>query len=261
MRLNISFFNRLIALLVLQSFTQVQAQLLSDRQMDVEVGAFTQRCIAETTSSTNLTKRDVAEGCRCIGIVFFKGLTVADLEFILSIGVSNQLVVNRRNSAVQYCRRWLEKQQTSLPPNSLFSEDSTAIVGDDTPAPSQYGGGAQTPNWQPSGNLAAPVGQTANINGVICTMDAGGLFRCNNGISCSIDAGGLSRCNDGSFSSTDSLGLTRFGDGTTATTNSGGLTRFSNGLTCDTDSMGLTRCNDGTTCSTDRMGLTRCNKQ
>jgi len=261
-RLNISFFDRLIALLALLSFTQVQAQLLSDREMDVEVGAFTQRCITETTtSSTNLTKRGVDEGCNCIGIVFFKGLTVADLKFILSTGVSNQLVVNRKNSAVQYCRGWLEKQQASLPPNSLFFESSAAIDGGNTPSPSQYGAGAQTPNWQPSGNLAAPVGQTASINGMTCTMDAGGLFRCNNGVSCSIDAGGLSRCSDGSSSSTDSLGLTRFSDGTAATTNSGGLTRFSNGLTCDTDRMGLTRCNDGTTCSTDSMGLTRCNKK
>lgn len=261
MKFKILFFEQLFVLLALLYSTQAHAQLLSDKQISIEVGAFTHSCVSGTPSSTNLTKRGIYENCRCMGTVFFKGLTTADLEYIRSKGVSNQLVVNRNLRATQYCREWLEKQQSSLPANSLFFEDSNAIASGDVRASSAIGGAAQTHNSQTSGDLPVQIGETANINGMICTLDAGGLFRCNNGISCSLDAGGLTRCSNGSSANTDSLGLTRFSDGTTAETNSGGLTRFSNGLICDTDRMGLTRCNDGTTCSMDRMGLLRCDKK
>ena len=236
-----------LSLFCLLSLAKVNAQLLTESQNEIEANAAMQSCVSTFPAGTDLTQQGIRDGCQCFGMIFFRGLTIADMQVIQSQGVSNPAVGSRGENATKYCRDWLVQQQQYLPAGTYIVNSSDGSV--------------PFFNAQPTTPTYPPEGQLANINGMTCTMNAGGLFRCSNGVTCSKDAGGLTRCSDGFTSSTDKLGLTRFNDGTTATTNSGGLTRFSNGLTCDTDKMGLTRCNDGTICTTDKMGLTRCRKQ
>lgn len=242
--------NLLLAFLAALSSISASAQGLSDSQIEVERLALYQSCLAKFQPGSSYTQRGFETLCRCSAGTFFSKMPIDVAESLLRGEVTHQSVLLHRDRVGQYCVEAVQKRQLALPPGTLLTNTQNDV------------GGVSGPSHQTaSPNNPQSQGGTLSLDGAACSIDAGGLIRCNNGLTCMRDASALIRCNNGLSFSTDTGGLTRFNDGTSAITDKGGLTRYSNGTASTTDSSGLTRFSDGTYCTRDASGLTRCTKR
>ena len=240
----------LLAILALLNCISASAQVLSDSQIEAGKVELVQGCLASYRPGIAFTQRGFEGLCRCSADTFFKKMPVNVAESLQRGDLTDQSVLLHRDRVNQVCIEALHNRQLSLPPGTLLTNKQNDVGGVSRPTPL-----TASPNYPPSQE------RTLSLDGATCSIDAGGLIRCNNGMTCTRDASGSIRCNNGRSSSTDTGGLTRFNDGTSAITDSSGLTRYSNGTTSSTDSSGLTRFNDGTYCTRDASGLTRCTKR
>lgn len=238
----------LVSILVLLSALSANADQFSDSQLNVERASFYQQCVVEYRPTSGYTQQGFATLCRCSAATFVKRMPSDVLESLRRGDVTGQAVTGYRNRVVQYCVGAIKNRQLSLPPGTLLTDNQNDSNGSNYSHPAMRG----KPESQ---------GELFSLDDAVCSVDGGGLIRCNNGLICNSDGSGLIRCNDGTHYSTDQSGLTRSNDGSSAISDQGGLTRYSNGSFSKTDQSGLTRFSDGSYCVRDTSGLTRCTKR
>ena len=240
----------LFAILTLLGVVNACAAELSDSHIELERAAFFNDCVENYRVGSAFTQQGFATVCRCSAARFFQNIPVDVTESLLRGDVTNRSVLEHSNRTGRYCLEWVQNRQLSLPPGTLL-----------TYRPNDVGRGSAPLVEVPASNNPPLQERTLSLYGASCSIDAGGLIRCNNGLTCTRDAEGLIRCNNGLTANTDAGGLTRFNNGSSAITDKSGLTRYSDGTTSSTDSSGLTRFSDGTNCTRDASGLVRCTKR
>ena len=149
----------------------------------VGVGAaFFQGCVAKYRRGIAYTQQGFATLCRCSAVRFFQDMPVDVAESLQRGDVMSQSVQWHRNRVGQYCTELVQNRQLSLPPGTLLTYNQKNVGGISSPFPQ-----TPSPNYPPSQE------RTLSLDGASCSIDAGGLIRCNNGLTCTRDASGSIR--------------------------------------------------------------------